>query len=128
MASVQVIQRNAHLAGPVRVEVVKAREGAVSKATLIAISNEYRGSGDSREERSTALRWTLWGVQAENAGAYLHKGSHINLVGRLNNNHYEKDGKPVFGLDFTVEEIDYLDSRADAKARRSAGQKSAANA
>ena len=128
MASVQVIQRNAHLACPVQVEVVKGRVGPVSKATLIVISNEYRGTGEACEERSTAVRWIVWGLQAENAGAYLHKGSHVNVVGRLNNNHYEKDGQPVFGLDFTVEEIDYLDTRAQAKARRSAPQKSATHA
>ena len=118
MASVQVIQRNAHLAGTVRLEFVNGREGKVAKGTLTAISNNRRGPAEAREEESTAIQWTLWGKQAENAAEYLGKGSHVNVVGRLRNNNYEKDGEEVYALAFTCEEIDYLDSKADADARR----------
>ena len=118
MAFVRVEQRNAHLAGPVRLEMVNGREGKVAKAVLIAISNTRRGSGEERSEQSTAVQWTLWGKQAENAAEYLGKGSHVNIVGRMRNNVYEKDGEQVFAMDFTAEEIDYLDTRADAEARR----------
>ena len=104
MANVQVIQRHAHLAGPVRLDFVNGREGKVAKAVLTAISNTRRGSGDSREEESTAIQWTLWGKQAENAAEYLGKGSHVNIVGRVRNNNY-----------------DYLDSRAESEARRGTG-------
>lgn len=118
MANVQVIQRNAHLAGPVRIEFVEGREGRLTKGVLTAISNSVRGSGDNREQQATAIQWTLWGTQAENAAAYLGRGSHVNIVGRVKNNNFEKDGETVYGMDFTVEEIDYLDSRAEAEARR----------
>lgn len=119
MANVQVVQRHAHLAGTVRLEFVNGRESKVAKAVLTAISNTRRGSGDSREEESTAIQWTLWGKQAENAAEYLGKGSHVNIVGRLRNNNYEKDGATVYGMAFTADEIDYLDSRGDSEARRS---------
>ena len=122
MAHVQVIQRHAHLAGAVKLEFVNGREGKIAKAVLTAISNTRRGSGDSREEESTAIQWTLWGKQAENAAEYLGKGSHVNIVGRLRNNNYEKDGETVYGMAFTAEEIDYLDSRAESEARRNGGQ------
>ena len=118
MANVLVVQRNAHLAGGVRLEMVNGREGKVAKAVLTAISNMRRGSGDSREEESTAIQWTLWGKQAENAAQYLGKGSHVNIVGRMRNNNFERDGETIYGLAFTAEEIDYLDTRADADARR----------
>ena len=118
MANVQVFQRHAHLAGGVKLEFVNGREGKIAKAVLTAISNTRRGSGDEREEESTAIQWTLWGKQAENAAEYLGKGSHVNIVGRLRNNNYEKDGEEVYALAFTCEEIDYLDSKADAEARR----------
>ena len=121
MANVQVFQRHAHLAGAVKLEFVNGREGKVAKAVLTAISNTRRGSGDAREEESTAIQWTLWGKQAENAAEYMGKGSHVNIVGRLRNNNYEKDGETVYGMAFTAEEIDYLDSRADSEARRQAG-------
>jgi single-strand DNA-binding protein len=125
MANVQVTQRHAHLAGPVRIETVNGREGPVAKATLTAISNTRRASkvsGENREEETTAVFWTLWGKQAENAAEYLGKGSHVNIVGRLRNNNYQDaDGKDVYGLAFIAEEVDYLDSRAESEARRERG-------
>jgi single-strand DNA-binding protein len=119
MANVQVIQRHAHLAGAVRLEFVNGREGKLAKAVLTAISNQYRGSGEDHEERAVAIQWTLWGKQAEHAAEYLGKGSHVNIVGRVRNNQYQdSDGVEVYGLAFTVDEIDYLDSRAEGEARR----------
>ncbi|MEO6743047.1 MAG: single-stranded DNA-binding protein [Caldimonas sp.] len=118
MAFVRVEQRNAHLAGPVRLDYVTGRDGKVAKATLIAISNTRRG-GEAKEEEATAIQWTLWGRQAENAAEFLDKGSHVNVVGRLRNNNYrDASGAEVFGYGFTCEEIDYLDSKAEAEARR----------
>jgi len=119
MANVLVIQRNAHLAGDVRLEFVNGRDGQLAKATLTAISNVRWGSGEAREEQATAILWTLWGKQAQNAAEYLTKGSHVNIVGRVQNNNYERDGETVYGLAFTCEEIDYLDSKAGAQARQS---------
>jgi len=122
MANVQVIQRNAHLAGPVRLDTVNGREGPVAKAVLTAISNTRRairgGEGEAREEERTAILWTLWGKQAENAAKYLGRGSHVNIVGRLRNDHYRNgEGEDVFGFAFTCEEIDYLDTKAQSQER-----------
>ncbi len=121
MAFVRVEQRNAHLAGAVRLNSVEGRDGPISKATLTAISNTRRGGrgeGDNRGEEATAIQWTLWGKQAENAAQYLGKGSHVNVVGRVQNNHYERDGETVYAMAFTAEEIDYLDSKAEGEAIR----------
>ena len=106
-------------AGSVKLEFVNGRDGKVAKGTLTAISNTRRGSGEGREDEATAIQWTLWGKQAENAAEYLGKGSHVNIVGRLRNNNYtDGEGAEVYALGFTCEEIDYLDSKADADARR----------
>jgi single-strand DNA-binding protein len=121
MAYVRVEQRNAHLAGAVQLAFVNGREGKVAKAVLTAISNTRRGSGEAREDEPTAIQWTLWGKQAENAHEYLGKGSHVNVVGRVQNNNYEKDGTTVYAMAFTAEEVDYLDSKAQADARRARG-------
>jgi single-strand DNA-binding protein len=121
MAYVRVEQRNAHLAGPVQLAYVNGREGKIAKAVLTAISNTRRGSGEAREDEPTAIQWTLWGKQAENAAEYLGKGSHVNVVGRVQNNNYEKDGATVYAMAFTAEEIDYLDSKAEGEARRARG-------
>ena len=119
MARVLVIQRNAHLAGEVRLEQVEGRDGPVARAQFTAISNVRWGSGEAREEEATAILWTVWGSQADNAARYLGKGSHVNVVGRVRNHTYDKDGQTVYGLTFTADEIDYLDSKARAAERRS---------
>jgi len=119
MAFVRVEQRNARLATAVRVEFVKGRDGEVAKGTVTIISNTRRGSGDDKSDEATAIQWTLWGKQAENAAEYLGKGSRVNVVGRLRNNNYDKDGTTVYGFQFTCEELDYLDSKAESDARRS---------
>ena len=117
-AFVRVEQRNARLASAVKVEFVKGRDGEVAKGIVTIISNTRRGSGDDQTEEATAIQWTLWGKQAENAAEYLGKGSRVNIVGRLRNNNYDKDGATVYGFQFTCEELDYLDSKAEADARR----------
>jgi single-strand DNA-binding protein len=44
----------------------------------------------------------------------------VNLVGRVHNTQYQdSEGREVYGLEFTVEEIDYLDSKAEGEDRRS---------
>jgi single-strand DNA-binding protein len=118
MAFVRVEQRNAHLAGAVRLITVEGRDGPVSKALLTAISNTRKGSGENRGEEATAIQWTLWGKQAEAAAQYLGKGSHLNVVGRVQNNNYERDGETVYSMAFTAEEIDYLDTKAEGEALR----------
>ena len=119
MAFVRVEQRNARLAGPVKVEYVAGRDGQVAKGLVTTISNQRRGSGDERSEEATSIQWTLWGTQAENAALYLGKGSRVNVVGRLRNNNYtDASGASVYGYGFTCEEIDYLDSKSEAEARR----------
>ena len=119
MAFVRVEQRNARLAAGVRLDTVNGKEGPLVKGTCVALSNVRKGSGEAREEETTSIQWTLWGKLAENAAEYLAKGSRVNIVGRVQNNNYEKaEGELVYGLTFTCEEIDYLDSRADAEARR----------
>ena len=59
MAFLRVEQRNARLAGLVRVEYVKGRDGEVAKGTVTIISNTRRGSGDERAEEATAIQWRI---------------------------------------------------------------------
>ena len=119
MAYVRVEQRNARLAAGVRLDTVQGKDGPLVKGTVVAISNVRKGNGEQREEEATSIMWTFWGKLAENAAEYLGKGSRINIVGRLQNNNYKNaEDELVYGLTFTVEEIDYLDTVADAAARR----------
>jgi single-strand DNA-binding protein len=115
MAFVRVEQRNARLAAGVRLDVVHSKDGLLSKGTAVAISSVKKAG----EEEATAIQWTFWGKLAESAADYLGKGSRVNIVGRVQNNNYQNaEGQLVYGLTFTCEEIDYLDSRAEVEARR----------
>src|SRR6476659_182647 len=123
MAYVRVEQRNARLAAGVRLDHVQGKDGPLVKGIAVAISNVKKGSGEGREEEATSIQWTFWGKLAETAAEYLGKGSRVNIVGRVQNNNYEKaPGEVFYGLTFTCEEIDYLDSRQEAEARRSRHQ------
>ncbi len=117
MSFVRIVQRNARLAAAVKLDQVKGSEGPISKGTVVVISNARRGAG--KDDEVTSIQWTLWGKQAENAAKYLDRGSHVNVVGRMQNNVYtDGHGSKVYGFTFTCEEIDYLDSKADAETRR----------
>ena len=118
MAYVRIEQRNGRLATEVTVEEVSTREGLLAKGTVVVISNGVRNG----ESEATAIRWTVWGKQADNAARYLGKGSRVNVVGSLRNNNYDKDGVTVYGFDFTAEEIDYLESRGERDAPGSKAQ------
>jgi single stranded DNA-binding protein len=119
MAYVRVEQRNARLAAGVRLDTVQGKDGPLVKGTAVAISNVRKGSGEQREEEATSIQWTFWGKLAETAAEYLGKGSRVNIVGRVQNNNYKNaEDELVYGLTFTCEEIDFLDSRADVEARR----------
>ena len=120
MAFVRVEQRNAHLASA-RAAGVRAgpRRSTRQQGDADRDQQHPQGfSGDNRGEEATAILWTLWGKQAENAAQYLGKGSHVNVVGRVQNNNYEKDGETVYSMAFTAEEIDYLDTKAEGEALR----------
>src|SRR6476659_7393829 len=119
MAYVRVEQRNARLAAGVRLDTVQGKDGPLVKGTAVAISNVKKGSGEGREEEATSIQWTFWGKLAETAAEYVGKGSRVNIVGRVQNDHYEKaPGELFYGLTFTCEEIDFLDTRAEVEARR----------
>jgi single-strand DNA-binding protein len=40
------------------------------------------------------------------------------VVGRVQNNNYEKDGETVYSMAFTAEEVDYFDTTAEGEALR----------
>ncbi len=72
------------------------------------------------------FRFTSWGKQAEHDAKYLRKGSHVAVEFRIENSQYEKDGETFYGFQFTVEAIEYLDSKEETE-RREQRQREAAN-
>ena len=91
-----------------------------NKTVVTVISNARRTDRDGEvQEKATAITWTLWGKVAVNASSHLDTGSKVAVVGTVEGNRYTaKDGKEVFGFNFTARSVEYLESKADAEARR----------
>lgn len=118
MANVMIQQLDAHLTAAPKLEFVQVNDERKAKVTFVAISNSVWTSNDTRNEKSTAVRWTAWGKAAEAHAKYLSKGSHVNVTGRIDNNNYEKDGEEIFGFNFTADDVHYLDSKEVADLRK----------
>ena len=130
MAQVQVQQSDAHLVASPKFEWVQLGSERRAKATFVAISNHVRGSGDARREKATSIRWTTWGPQAEAHAVHLGRGSHVNVIGRMESTQYTDadTGRTVYGFDFIVDSVHYLDNKETAQARRTRGQMPVGNA
>jgi single-strand DNA-binding protein len=80
------------------------------------LSKQKRQEAES-QNRPTAdfPRITVWGVQAENASKYLHKGSQCAVEGRIQTGSYQdqQTGKMVYTTDVVADRVEFLDSRSD---------------
>lgn len=118
------VRQYGHLAAAPELTYVGQGENRVARTQMVVISNKVtkdRETGETREV-ATRLRWTLWRNQAENAAKYLSKGSAVTILGRVENNDYEHEGETRYDLQFTVNEIKYLDTKAAAEARAASRQ------
>lgn len=89
------------------------------RAFYSVIRNQRWNDPDSgeRQEKRVTIPLVSWGRQAENDAKYLHKGSHVAVAFRIENARYEKDGEEIFGFQFIVEGVEYLDSKEEAEQR-----------
>lgn len=117
----KVLQLSAHLATTPELSYVGSERRP--KAVFVAISNRrYRDASEQKVDVATRIRWTAWGPDAENAAQYLGKGSHVNIIGRIDNNDFvDSNGAERYEFNFTVTEIEYLDTKAESEARRQGG-------
>jgi single-strand DNA-binding protein len=119
MSAIEVRQIG-HVAATPTIETLSVNGRTQSKALVTVISNvRWKDREGKVREKATAIAWTLWGGAAVNASWYLEVGSKVAIAGTLESRRYaNKEGKEVFTFGFTARSVDYLDSRADAEARR----------
>ena len=119
MSQVEVRQIG-HVAATPVVETRTVKGRTQNKALVTVISNTRWNDSDGKpQEKATAIAWTLWGKAALNASWYLDVGSKVAVVGTLEGHRYTgKDGKEAFQFNFTARSVEYLESKADAEARR----------
>ena len=75
----------------------------------IAIKKDYKNK--QGEYDADFFDMKIWGKPAEFAGNYLKKGNKVAIVGRMENNNYEKDGQKVYRNVITVNSIESLQEK-----------------
>ena len=53
-------------------------------------------------------RITVFGKQAENVERFLHKGSKVGIVGKVQTGSYEKDGQRIYTTDIVADRVEFL--------------------
>lgn len=53
-------------------------------------------------------RITVFGAQAENCERFLHKGSKVGIVGKIQTGSYEKDGQRIYTTDVVADRVEFL--------------------
>ena len=82
----------------------------VARYTL-AVGRRYKRQGDT--QAVDFISCVVFGKGAEFAENYLHQGTKIIAVGRIQTGSYtNKDGKRVYTTDVVVEEQEFAESRA----------------
>ena len=74
------------------------------------------------------IRVTVWGKQAENVAQYLFKGSPVLVNGRIQTGSYKNEqNQDVYTTDVVASNIEFLETKQQADARRSAMPQGQAN-
>ena len=129
MAFVRVEQRNAHLAGAVRLEFVNGREGKVAKGD--ADRHQQHPARHRRRARGGGDRDPVdaVGQAGRERGRVPGQGQpRQRRRAAAQQQLREADGRDRLRLAFTCEEIDYLDSKAEAERAGVRGRRRAAAA
>ncbi len=85
--------------------------------------NRMTGKGESKKESVTFLDVTLWNKAAEWLAENVHKGDKVLIVGRLEQESWEKDGQKRSKIKITAESV-YAMPRMPKDEKQSEGQES----
>lgn len=89
-----------------------AGENAVCVARYtLAVDRRYKKDG---EQNADFISCVAFGKNGEFAEKYLHQGTKIAVVGRIQTGSYEKDGQRIYTTDVVVEEHDFAGSKSDS--------------
>lgn len=68
---------------------------------------------NERKERTEFVNCVLWGKRGEALSKLLHKGSRIDVTGRLQTRSWEKDGEKRYSTEINVQNVILLDGKRD---------------
>lgn len=96
--------------------------GGVSNCKFsIAVQRTFANSNGDRD--ADFFNITTWRSTADNCNKYLKKGDKISVIGRLQSNNYEKDGKNQYSVNVVAEEVEFLQTKNESKTENN-GKKS----
>lgn len=85
---------------------------AIARYSL-AVDRRYKRDGD--EQTADFINCVAFGKSGEFAEKYLHKGTKITVVGRIQTGSFtNKDGQKVYTTDVVVEEQEFAESKNSA--------------
>lgn len=91
---------------------VRYSQGASQTAVArfsIAVDRRFKREG---EPDADFFNCTAFGKQAEFIERYLHKGTKVVVVGRVQNDNYtNKDGQMVYSVRIMIDEIEFAESK-----------------
>lgn len=92
------------------IRVSVATNVTTAKFTL-AVDRKYKKEGE--QQTADFISCTAFGKTAEFAERYLHQGTKIVVVGRIQTGSYtNKDGNKVYTTDVVVEECEFAESKS----------------
>ena len=94
----------------------------VARFTL-AVDRRY-GKAKEGESHADFISCVAFGKQAEFCQNYLHQGSKIGLVGRIQTGKYQdKKGQTVYTTDVVAESLEYMESKKESQGAAQTQQK-----
>lgn len=87
-------------------ELAYTPKGMAVLKTSLAVTNGY---GD--KQKTLWLEVNVWGKRAETLSTMLHKGSHVAVAGRLEEDTWEKDGQTHRKMKVVASGVEMLDPK-----------------
>lgn len=87
------------------------RQSNETQIARFSLAVDRRGKRDETD----FISCVAFNKTAELIGKYVHKGSKVGVEGRLQTGSYVKDGVKVYTTDVVLDNIEFLDSKAEAQ-------------
>jgi len=74
----------------------------------VAVTERWKNSDGEEQEKTTWVRFTIWGKRGEIFAKYTGKGSKVLIEGRLQIDKVDKNGTDVYYTSVTVDDFEFL--------------------
>ncbi len=94
---------------------VKSTGNGVSVCSF-AVACDRKFKSQNGERQTDFINCVAWRQQADLLGRYFHKGSRISITGSIQNRSYDdQNGQKRYVTEVMVEEIEFVDTKADSQ-------------